>query len=711
MAVGEGFFNNGAWDRGLAALVVMARYHGFAVDPAQIAHQYGKSLGTTDILRCAQHLGMRAREVTSNWDRLQRTALPAIAVHQSGAFFIAAKVSAHEVLVQNPASGETAILSPAEFSNVWTGRLILMTRRVTLDSLRRRFDVTWFLGAMLKYKRLLTEVLVASFFLQVFALISPIFFQVVIDKVLVHRGLSTLDVLIAGLVGVAIFETILATLRTYVFAHTTSRIDVELGARLFKHLLALPMAYFEARRTGDSVARVRELENIRNFLTSSALTLVVDLVFTVVFLAVMAVYSLPLTLIVAASLPLYVGISALSTPLFRRRLDEKFERGSENQSFLVESINGVETLKAMAVEPQMQRRWEAQLAGYVKASFDVLNLGNWTSQVVQLINKLTTAAILFVGAKAVMDTQMTVGELVAFNMFASRVAQPILRLAQIWQDFHQTRISIERLGDILNAPPEPSFSAGQSMPSRMEGAVRFEQVSFRYRPDGRHVLDGIDLDIPAGQSLGVVGVSGSGKSTLAKLIQRLHIPSKGNISIDGIDLAGIDVAWLRRQIGVVLQESMLFNRSVRENIALSDPGMPMDRVIHAAKLAGAHEFIVALPQGYDTMIGEKGTGLSGGQRQRVAIARALVHNPRLLIFDEATSALDYESESAIQANMKAIKQGRTVVIIAHRLSAVRDCDRIIAIEDGRIIEDGRHDTLIQGSGRYAELWRHQAGVA
>ncbi|MFN3627667.1 MAG: type I secretion system permease/ATPase, partial [Parvibaculum sp.] len=691
------------------ALVVMARFHGFAVDPAQVAHQYGNTLDTTTILRCAQHLGLRARAVASNGQRLRKTALPAIAVHASGKYFIVAKVSGTEVLIQNPASGETATVAMEELADVWPGTLILMTRRATIDSLRRRFDVTWFLGAMMKYRRLLAEVLIASFFLQIFALVSPLFFQVVIDKVLVHRGLSTLDVIIAGLVGIAVFETVLTALRTFVFAHTTSRIDVELGARLFRHLMALPVAYFEARRTGDSVARVRELENIRNFLTSSALTLVIDLFFTIVFVVVMALYSMPLTLIVAASIPFYAGISLLSTPLFRRRLDEKFERGAENQSFLVESINGVETLKAMAVEPQMQRRWEEQLAGYVKASFDVLSLGNWTSQAVQLVNKLTTAAILYAGANAVMATQMTVGELVAFNMLAGRVAQPILRLAQIWQEFHQTRISIERLGDILNAPPEPSITAGQSMPPRMQGAIRFENVSFRYRSDGRNVLDGITLDIPAGQSLGVVGVSGSGKSTLAKLMQRLHIPSQGRVTVDGVDVAAIDVAWLRRQIGVVLQESMLFNRSVRENIALSDPAMPMDRVIQAATLAGAHEFIAALPQGYDTIIGEKGVGLSGGQRQRVAIARALVHNPRLLIFDEATSALDYESESAIHANMKAITHGRTVVVIAHRLSAVKDCDRIITIENGRIVEDGSHETLLRGTGRYAALWRHQAG--
>jgi subfamily B ATP-binding cassette protein HlyB/CyaB len=502
---------------------------------------------------------------------------------------------------------------------------------------------------------------------------------------------------------------VLTALRAYVFSHTTSRIDVELGARLFRHLSALPIAYFESRRTGDSVARVRELENIRNFLTSSALTLVIDLVFTFVFIGVMAYYSVPLTLIMLASFPFYIAISLLATPVFRRRLDEKFARGAENQSFLVESIAGIETLKAMAVEPQMQRRWEEQLAAYVKASFRVLNLGNWASQGVQLVNKLTTAALLFYGAHVAIEGALTVGELVAFNMLAGRVAQPVLRLAQMWQDFHQARLSVARLGDILNTHPEPMFTSGRSALPDIRGAISIEHVTFRYRVDGPEVLHDVSMSVPAGQVLGIVGPSGSGKSTLTKLVQRLYVPESGRILVDGVDLAMVDASWLRRQVGVVLQESVLFNRSIRDNIALADPGMPMERIVEASKLAGAHEFILELPEGYDTHVGERGANLSGGQRQRIAIARALVTNPRILIFDEATSALDYESEHIIQENMRRIVQGRTVLIIAHRLSAVRRCERIVTIEKGRVVEDGAHDDLIKLDGRYASLWQYQAG--
>ncbi|MEN3380632.1 MAG: ATP-binding cassette, subfamily bacterial HlyB/CyaB, partial [Hyphomicrobiales bacterium] len=414
--------------------------------------------------------------------------------------------------------------------------------------------------------------------------------------------------------------------------------------------------------------------------------------------------------VVLASFPFYIAISAGATPIFRNRLDRKFERGAENQAFLVESVTGVETLKAMAVEPQMQRRWEEQLAGYVAASFQVLSLGNVASQGVQLVSKLNTAAVLFFGATLVINGSLTVGELVAFNMLAGRVSGPVLRLAQVWQDFHQARLSIQRLGDILNTVPEPAYSPGRAALPAVRGEVAFEHVRFRYRLDGPEVLQDVGLSIPAGQVVGIVGSSGSGKSTLAKLVQRLYIPEGGRVLVDGIDLAAVDPSWLRRQVGVVLQENVLFNRSVRDNIALADPAMPMEHVVAAAKLAGAHEFILELPEGYDTVVGERGSSLSGGQRQRVAIARALTTNPRILIFDEATSALDYESERIIQQNMKEITAGRTVLIIAHRLSTVRMADRIITVERGRIVEDGSHDQLVRTGGRYATLHRMQAGI-
>ena len=701
----------GAMDSGAAAFAFLLQLLGVPADPAEILHHSGRAaLDEAEILREAKRFPVKSRAITSTLERLDTTPLPALGGLRDGGWLVVGKAAEGKVLVQHPASPSPELLTREAFAERWSGRLILMSRRATLADPYRRFGISWFVDAVKKYRAPLIEVLIGSFFLQVFGLLTPLFFQVIIDKVFVHRGLSTLEVLALGLGILSVFEVVLGGLRTYLFAHTSNRIDVELGARLFRHLFALPMAYFQARRVGDTVARVRELDTIRQFLTSSAITLALDLFFAVIFLVVLFIYSPLLTIVVAGALPLYVLLSLGLTPIFRERLNERFKRGAENQAFLVETVSGVETVKSMALEPVMQSRWEEQIAAYVRSAFAVIGVGNLATQTTTLINKVTVVLILFLGAGLVIHNKLTVGELVAFNMISSQLSAPVLRLAQLWQDFQQVRISIDRLGDILNTTPEPG-QAGQASLPPIRGDIRLDNISFRYRLDAQPVLKEISLQIPAGQVIGIVGSSGSGKSTLAKLIQRLYVPETGRILVDGADLSLVDPAWLRRQIGVVLQENVLFNRTVRENVALGDPGMAMERVIAAAELAGAHDFIVGLPEGYGTIIGERGASLSGGQRQRIAIARALVGNPRILIFDEATSALDYESEAAIQANMRRITQGRTVVIIAHRLSTLRGADRIITIEHGRLIEDGSHDTLLRSGGRYAELWRLQSGNA
>lgn len=711
----------------LAALCAIARLHHVAADPATLAHQLGfspaEALGVDDLLQAAKHLGLKAKRSATTAQRLTLTPLPALALMRtpddSLRVLILAQCDGQRVLWQDPAaaagSGQAAArptIEPVEaFAANWTGELILITSRASLAGELARFDFSWFIPSLVKHRKLLGEVLLISFMLQLFALVSPLFFQVVMDKVLVHKGLTTLDVLVIGLVCIVIFESILSALRSYVFSHTTSRIDVELGARLFRHLMALPLAYFQARRVGDSVARVRELENIRSFLTGNALTVVMDVFFSVVFIAIMFFYSVPLTLIVLVSLPLYFMLSLLVVPVLRRRLDVKFARGAENQALLVETVTGIQTVKASALEPAFARRWDKQLAAYVSSSFKTQNLASVANEGVNLIGKIVNAATLWYGAHLVMDNELTVGQFVAFNMFAGRVSQPIMRMAQLWTNFQQTGISMARLGDILNTRTEvPPASAAQLPP--VKGRITLDNVVFRYRPEAAPVLNGVSLDIKPGEVLGIVGRSGSGKSTLTKLVQRLYVPEQGRLLVDGIDISLIDAAQLRRQVGVVLQENLLFNRSVRENIAITDPAAPIEAVLRVAQLAGAHDFISELPEGYDTLVGEQGGSLSGGQRQRVAIARALFANPRILIFDEATSALDYESEAIIQRNMASICQGRTVLIIAHRLSAVRHANRIIVMEKGRLVEAGPHDALInKPQGLYAHLWKMQGGQA
>jgi subfamily B ATP-binding cassette protein HlyB/CyaB len=683
-------------DSGLSSLLMIAGLHGIAADEAKLKHEFGsEAFSAQTMLLAAQSLGMKAQQVTQDLQRLDRAPLPAIAQDRDGQFFILAKYD-------DGANGVPFLAS-------WTGQLIFLTSKASYAGDMAKFDFTWFVPAIVKYRKLLGEVLLISLVLQIIGLATPLFFQVVMDKVLVNHAMKTLNVIAIGLICATLFEATLTGIRTYVFAHTSSKIDVELGARLFRHLLNLPLAYFQARRVGDSVARIRELENIRNFLTGNAVTLVLDLLFSFIFLAVMLWYSVWLTLIVVASIPIYVTISMVFTPIIRARLNDKFNRTAENQSFLVETISGIDTVKAMAVEPRWVNKWEQQLASYVASGLSASNTGMLASGGVRLVSKLVTAAIMWVGATLVVDGKMTVGELVAFTMLSGQVSSPILRLAQLWNDFQQVGISMSRLGDILNAKTE--VVGQKTRIPRVAGAIEFDQVSFRYRPDAPDVIRSVNLKIAPGEVIGIVGRSGSGKSTLTKLVQRLYVPDRGRVLVDGQDIAIIDTASLRHQLGVVLQENTLFTRSIRDNIALSNPALPIEAIIAAAKLSGAHEFICELPEGYDTKVGEHGVGLSGGQRQRIAIARALITNPRILIFDEATSALDYESEKIIQDNMRQICADRTVLIIAHRLSAVRDADRIIVVERGQIAEQGSHAELLQNpSGIYSHLYQLQLGT-
>lgn len=706
-------------DSGLFCLKIISQFHQIDFDESFVRHHFSGYINRKDgstgfsietILLAAQKLGMKGKVVTQDISRFNKAPWPGIAQHTDGRFFVIGYYkgnstvdsddSAYKVLTQH--SGEPPkLMSLKELQSQWTGQVIFFVSKATFNGALAGFDFTWFIPAVIKYRKLLGEVLAVSFVLQILALATPLFFQVVMDKVLVNHALSTLNIITIGLVVAYFFETILSVIRSLVFSNTSSKIDVELGSRLYQHLLGLPISYFENRRIGDSVARVRELENIRSFLTGNAITVVLDILFSFVFLFVMYWYSPKLTLIVLCSIPVYIVFSLLFTPIIRNRLDEKFNRFAENQAFLVESISGIGTIKALALEPRWIHRWDKQLAAYVSSSLSATNISTVASSLINLTSKLVSASILWFGASLVIDNQITVGALVAFNMLSGQVAQPIIRLAQFWNDFQQVVISMARLGDILNTNTE--VLGQKSQIPKIEGQIEFDKIFFRYRPDSPDVISNVNLKVLPGEVIGIVGRSGSGKSTLAKIIQRLYVPQRGRVLIDGYDIGIIDTSSLRQQTGVVLQENMLFNSSVKDNIAQSNPAVPIEIVMTAAKMAGAHDFICELSDGYNTILGEHGIGLSGGQRQRIAIARALITNPRILIFDEATSSLDYESEKIVQDNMQKICVNRTVLIIAHRLSAVKNADRIIVMDRGQIVETGTHDELLEMDGG---IYRH-----
>ena len=564
-------------DSGLYSLAMVAAHYRIASDPAQMSHDLGlgeRMASAGDLVRAARRIGLKSTALTGQKEkRLQSVPLPSILGMKDGSFVILThRLPDGRYRLINPVLRTQMLEAIDVLKTVWSGEVVLVTRRAGGPGVDPQlFNFSWFLPSLWRYRKPLTHVLVASLFIQVFALITPLFFQVVIDKVLLHKGMSTLVVIVVGLLVIGLFDVVLQYLRSYALNHTTSRIDVELGARLFDHLLRLPLGYFETRAAGQTVARMRELETVRAFLTGQGLSSAIDLVFAIVFISVMFLYSKTLTLVVLASIPLYLLIATLIRPPLRDRINERFNRGAMSQQFLVESVVGIHTLKAAAVEPMLRTQWEEKLAAYVKTSFQAVMLSSIGQNAIQYVSKATTAIVLYFGAIAVIEGDMTVGALVAFNMMMGQATSPILRLSQLWQDFQQVQISVERLGDILNAPPESRQLAYADAASGARCDPR-RQRRFPLRRRRPEVLKGMSLDIPEGQVLGIVGPSGSGKSTLTKLIQRLYRPERGQILIDGVDIAQVDTAWLRRQIGVVLQENLLFNRTIHENIALADPG-------------------------------------------------------------------------------------------------------------------------------------------
>ncbi|WP_353661659.1 type I secretion system permease/ATPase [Hydrogenimonas sp. SS33] len=695
----------------LTALEIAGRLNRIPIDARGIIKEYALSEeepSIEELTRIAKQLGFRAAIKKVSIEKLvENYPLPIIALKKDGTYMSIVQVNKEkrELLVFDITRKEPYALSYEEYEAVGSGKAIVLKHKML--SRQIRFGFGWFYAQMLKYRKIVGEVLLASFIMQLFGLVTPLFTQVILDKVLVHRSMTTLDVLAIAFVAVTIFDFLLKLVRNYIFIHTTSKIDARLGAKLFHHLLALPIAYFERRKVGNIIARVRELDTIREFIANKTISVILDVLFSGVFVAVMLLYSVKLTLLVVA----FVGVIGLIyffvTPKLRERLEEKFQMGAQSNAYLVESVTGVQTVKSLALEGSMQKRWEDYLARYINASFQLGNLSNILGGVSGMLQKLMTISILYMGVTLVLEGKLSVGQLIAFQMFANQFSGPVLRLVNLWNEFQQTLLSVDRLGDILNTPTEQKNDKAITLP-RIEGNIRFDNIGFSYGPDKPHVINGITAEFRAGQSVGLVGRSGSGKSTITKLIQRLYVPTEGTIYIDGVDIRHMNPKWLRNNIGVVLQENYLFSGSIKDNIALARPDAPIEQIINAAKIAGAHEFISEFPEGYDTPVGERGAALSGGQRQRIAIARALLINPPILIFDEATSALDYESESIIQKNMNMIKQEKTMFIVAHRLSTVKECDIILVLDRGRIVERGSHEELLAAKGYYHKLYMQQS---
>ncbi len=681
-----------------------------------VAHHV-EQMGGVSLQFCgavADFLGLQGQLATVSIADLQRIQVPALIKWQDSLGVICA-VANNSITIALPDSGlikrspqelllnqSTAATAPA------TDLVSILLIQATRSTPQQKFGVSWFWPSLVKYRGVLFEVLIASFFIQLFGLANPLITQTIIDKVLVQNSPTALNTLGILLVGIAVGEALLTSLRTYLFVDTTNRIDLALGSQIIDRLLRLPLRYFEKRSVGELSTRVNELENIRQFLTGTALTVVLDSVFSVVYIVVMLIYSSLLTLVALSTMPLFVLLTTAVSPIARKQLRIKAERNARSQSHLVEVIAGIQTVKAQNVELRSRWKWQERYTSYVMAGFKTVITFTAAGSINTFLSQLSSLLVLWVGSYLVLDGKLTLGQLIAFRIISGYVTSPLLRLTQLWQNFQETALSLERIADILDTPMESDeIDCGNIPMPTIQGHVKFDRVSFRFAPAGALNLDSVSLEFPAGKFIGVVGQSGSGKSTLMKLLPRLYPLESGRILVDDYDISKVELYSLRQQIGIVPQDTLLFEGSVQENIALNYPDATTDQIIQAAKIAYAHEFIMELPNGYNSPVGERGAGLSGGQRQRIEIARTVLPNPRLLILDEATSALDYDSEHQVCTNIAQAFEGKTVFFITHRLTTIRNADVILMMDRGMVAELGTHAELMALKGRYYCLYQQQ----
>ncbi len=722
---GETFFITNSKHTALKCLALVARHHGVECSADRLIHDY--SLATEEptlrrVLRIAKDTGLKSRHSRLTWKQLSKLdqAFPCMARLTNGNFVIMVGLRQSES-EEGQAQEQIAVFDPSvakkdfsfytreQFEDIWRGEVILTKKSFSMLDSNQPFSLKWFIPEIIKQRTAFTDVAVAALFIHLIALVVPLFFQIVIDKVLVNSALETLRVLTIGICIALAFDAILGYMRSYLLLHATSKIDIRVATRTFGHMLRLPMSYFEHTTAGVLTKHMQQTNQIREFLTGSLFLTMLDSTALLIFLPILFFYSPTLTVIVLVfSGLLAINIGVLLGP-YRRRLEALYNAEGERQAMLVETIHGVQTVKALSMEPVQRKNWDQSSAQAVAMQFKVGKISITATTISKLLEKLLTVIVVWWGASLVIGKELSVGELVAFQMISGRVTGPLVQLVGLVHSYQQCALSVRMLGSVMNHEAEAGIGSG--LRPAIEGKLEFEDVTFQYSPTTAPALDNVSFEIPAGKVVGVVGRSGSGKTTLTRMMQGMHSPQSGLLRIDRLDMRELDIAHLRQNIGVVLQDNFLFRGTVRENIAMAKPNSSFQEIVYYARMAGASEFIERMPQSYDTLLEENGANLSGGQKQRLAIARALLKDPRILIFDEATSALDPESEAIIQKNLKVIAKGRTVVLVSHRLSTLTGCDAIIVLERGKVSSMGTHEQLLERSKVYQELWYQQMGRA
>ncbi|MBN9149230.1 MULTISPECIES: peptidase domain-containing ABC transporter [unclassified Nitrobacter] len=703
----------------LECLAWVATHHGIDLSVERLKHTYAvgqEVVSQAMMLRMAKKAGLRARITRADWQTLFNLgeAYPAaVQLTNDNWVVVTAAAAAPDgeqfVRVIDPLAerqNEPVIVDRARFCANWSGVVLLVKRHNRSAGEREKFGFRWFVPELLREWRLFADVAVAAILLYALGLVLPIFFQLVIDKVLVHESFTTLYVLAAGAIGALIFDAIFNFLRRYLMLYATNRVDIRVATKTFGHLLGLPVAFFEHISAGVLVKHMQQAARIREFLTGRLFVTMLDTISLFVFIPVLAFYSIKLTGLVLAFTALSGTIVMLLMGPFRRRLLALYEAEAARQALLVETVHGMRTVKSLAMEPLQGRQWDDRCALSTEMRFSVEKISAGAQSITGLLEKLMTLGIIALGALDVFSGEMTIGALVAFNMLAGRVSGPLVQMVTMVHEYQEVALAVKMLGEVMNQKPERE-SGREGLRPELVGRIEFENVSFRYSPDAQLALDDVSFKVEPGKVFGIVGRSGSGKTTITRMISGLHPVQEGLVRIDGYDARELDLAHLRRDLGLVLQDNFLFRGTVRDNIASVKRGASFAEVVQAAQLAGADEFIERLPRGFDTMLEENASNLSGGQKQRLAIARALIVNPRVLILDEATSALDSESEMIIRRNLRRIAAGRTVIIVSHRLSMLSEADAILVIDRGRVVDIDRHDSLLTKCSMYRHLWNQQ----